>query len=846
MLIRKLPLQEIMSVSQTPAEIYRIMDHSDGTDSTIFYNVYVTVDMTLAMQRDAYNLSVVAKEVKEDKALIPTKVSSAKKWNKATKSLERSVRALAEISSKNVITQKMVDLTSYVSNDLTNFRLGTVPTRAQANSISSQSSLVTLVDPFTASESLISRPTTPGVISPVSSIDSSLQLSTTVNQGIQAPSPPQATFSLSAVSQKIDPASITVSSVRSLGNTASKSLVSNAINLVMSPAVNLPRMPVFRVAPQKKLIKFTLQVKKKRMTRASSFQLILELEDTNGVPVDDLKLEIPHAKIYNTFVTPSSAPSIEAEYIKPGVISVRTAAPKDKKARVLKVFRRLSAPTSGGTDFGTPWSEVFRCDITDNNENIFKDHIATSRPVMYRAVVYGENFKPSEKFSSTVVLPLPQFKAKQTGSLTAIPALSLSGKNVFVEVKVKDIPNDVVSIMVRRYNLTNDSFADKKSSKGPGFVYIGSNPARQTVSTVSIGPEGAVTFRDIATRNGKTYSYVPIGITKVGKQIVGSSAILEIPLSPSRAQVSIDVGSPKLVSSNLDSMEVEFKLSAKFTDFGFSEVRRNLSAGGQKDLFDRNLLEDRDKFEKLISFLVERRNSKTGEEESFGVITGESFSDNAQLRKSSNVKNLLPGEEYTYTFTALLNTPETLFPELAKKDTDVQTLLSFSRKVAKFQNNLSLIRATLKSTSRQKDVTKPSPLEPSDPLVTGRTSVQQSIEFRVPTKTTGKNSFRVEKYRGFNRIVWYAEDVDNIDHFKIFVVSSGGRVLIDTVHCDDASSEFYYRHYQKGFGVNFRYVVQPVDLSYENMSPIQSSTIKAVTIEKFIGISSLTSKIKRL
>lgn len=846
MLIRTLPLQEIISASQTPAEIYLITDRRDGSDSTIFYNVYVTVDMAAAMQRDAYNLSVVAKEVKEEATFIPTKVSSAKKWNKATRSLERSVRALAEASSKNIITQKMVDLTSYVSNDLTNFRTDAIPTRAQLNSISSQSSLVTLTDPFTASEQLINRPTTPGVMSPVSNISSNPQLSTSVNQGIQAPSPPQATFSLLAVSQKIDPASITVSSVRNLGNTASRSLVSSAINLVMSPAVSLQRMPVFRVTPQKKVIRFTLQVKKNRMTRASSFQLMLELEDANGVPVDDLEIEIPHAKIYNTFVTPSTAPNLEAEYIKPGVISVRTTAPKDKKARVLKVFRRLSAPASGGTDFGTPWSEVFRCDITDNNENIFKDRITTSRPVMYRAVVYGENFKPSEKFSSTVVLPLPQFKAQQTGSLTAVPTLSLSGRNTFVEVRVKDIPNDVVSIMVRRYNLTNNSLADKKSSKGSGFVYIGSNSDRQTVSSVLVGPEGTVTFRDIVAKSGKTYSYVPVGVTKAGKQIVGSSAILEIPLSPSRAQVSIDVGSPKLVSSNLDSIEVEFNLSAKFTDFGFSEIRKNLSAGGQKDLFDRNLLEDRDKFEKLISFLVERRNSKTGEEESFGVITGESFLDNAQLRRSNNVKNLLPGEEYTYTFTALLNTPETLFPELVKNDVDVKTLLSFSRKVAKFQNNLSLIKATLKSTSRQKDVTKPSPLEPSDPLITGRTSVQQSIEFRTPTKAAGKNSFRVEKYRGFNRIVWYAEDVDNIDHFKIFVVSSGGRVLIDTVHCDTASSEFYYRHYQEGYGVNFRYVVQPVDLSYENMTPIQSSTIKAVTIERSTGISSLTSRIKRL
>ena len=307
--------------------------------------------MTLAMQRNAYNLSVLAKETKESTTPIPTKVSSAKKWNKATKSLERSVRAMAGLSSENIITQKVVDLTSYFSNDLTNLQLGAVPTRTQINSISSQSSLVALTDPFTVSESLISQPTTPGVMSPIPSIGLNSSLSTTVNQGVQVPSPSQATFSLSAISQKVDPAAVTISSVRGLGNTASRSLVTNAISLVMSPAVSLPRMPVFRVTPQKKVIKFTLQVRKKRMTRASSFQLVLELEDENGVKVDDLELEIPHAKIYNTFVTPSTAPSLEAEYIKPGVVSVRTSAPQDKKAKVLKVFRRLSAPTSGGASF---------------------------------------------------------------------------------------------------------------------------------------------------------------------------------------------------------------------------------------------------------------------------------------------------------------------------------------------------------------------------------------------------------------------------------------------------------------------------------------------------------------
>lgn len=853
MLIRSLPLQEIISVSQTPAEIITVLSRrgiSDGSADTILYKIYVTVDVDAAIQRNAYNLQVKAREKNDEKSVIPSRVVSASKWNKATKSLERNVRTLSLAAFNEVIASRTIDITQFISNDLANLIPGSTPTRVQLNSLAARSSIVALNDPFTLSEPLITRPSTPGVVSspsPVVNRDRSFRApSTTVSQGNRTATFSPSSFSRTAISQKIDPAAVTVSSIKGLGNTMPSPLLTDAINMVLSPSTTLPTMPTFRVVSRKETISFTIQVKKNRMTKASSFQLEMELEDSNGVKVDDLTVEIPHAKIYNTYITPRSAPSLEAEYIKPGTVSVRVAAPKDKKAKTLKVFRRTSAPVSGGTDFGTQWIEVFKSSVNDSNENVFKDQIATSRPVMYRAVVYGENFKPSEKFSSTVVLPISEFKALQTGSLTAIPELGFKGRNTFTKVTVKDIPDDVVTVMVRRFNLTNSSISERKASRGSGFVYIGSSPNRQTVSTEDIGSDGAVTFRDNTAKSGKAYSYVPVGITKSGKQILGSSAVMEIPLSPSRAQVSIDVGSPKTISSSAESLEVEFSLSARFTDFGFSEVRKSLSAGSQKELFDRNLLEDRDKFEKLISFLVERRNSKTGEEESFGVVTGEVFSDSPQSRSRSNVKNLVPGDEYTYTFTALLSTPETLFPQLSRKEVDVGTLLTFSRKVAKFQNNLALVKSTLKSTSRQKDFTKPSPLEPNDPLVAGRTNVQQTVEFRAPTVVSNRRTFRVEKYRGFNRLVWYTENVDKIDHFKIFVASSGGKVLIDTIHCDDSSSEFYYRHYHKDYGVNFRYVVEPVDLSYKSMSVIQSDTIKAADVARSLGVFPTDLKVKRL
>ena len=51
------------------------------------------------------------------------------------------------------------------------------------------------------------------------------------------------------------------------------------------------------------------------MANASSFYLRLELEDARGVKVASDDVVVPHARILNTFLTPRSAPTLEAEYV---------------------------------------------------------------------------------------------------------------------------------------------------------------------------------------------------------------------------------------------------------------------------------------------------------------------------------------------------------------------------------------------------------------------------------------------------------------------------------------------------------------------------------------------------
>ena len=834
--------QDIVTFPDYPAEIIGLREHEEGSQ-TIIYRFTVTVDVNAVIENDSYNL--VAKVYKEKpKPKIPKrKVSSSKKWRKRTKRAERNVRRAVKAEAEKVLAHRSVDLTKYISNDLTNARRSSL-TRRQSNSLASLSKIVKPNDPFSKNVKCSYSPSVSTVFKK-SPKKKKKGLSTTVEQNVRVSTPVSSKFSVAALKTKKDPASITAKTMPTFSSLLPKPLAKMASSFVFTPPTSLKSVPLVKISPRKKEISFVLKVKRSRLVDTSSFYLQLELENKKGVKVDQESKVVPHARILNNFVTPRRPPTLEAEYVKAGTISVKVKPPRDRMAKSMKVFRRLSAPVEGGTDAGSPWEIVFNSDISSTSEVVFRDSIATSRPVLYRAVSYGENSKPSESFSSTVVLPLAQFKREQSGALTAVPSLASSGSNTFCTVKVKDIPDDVVSIMLRRYDLTTSSDADRKASKGAGFKYVGRTPTDQVVSAIGLGPESTVEFIDESSKRGRTYSFVPVGVTKSGKQITGSSAIIEIPISPSRSQVLLRVTSPTVESPGSAAITVGFDITAKFTEFGFTEIKRALDASGQKSLFDSSLLQDRDKFESLINVLVERRNSKTGEEESLGVFQVGEFVDSPEVRREKNVKTLEPGVEYTYTFTALLESAETLFPTLKRKEIDIRTLQNFSRKVSKFQNPLSLSRATLQSTQRQFDKTKPSRLEPTDPIIAGRTDVQVIKEFRVPLPEKQDDTLRVEKYKKFNRVVWRMSGAETVDHFKIYVASSGGRVLIDTVHCDDTTSEFYYRHYDKDYDTNFQYVIQPIDLSYRELKPIYARTIKPASIYRRFGLPS-TTKIRRL
>ncbi len=478
--------------------------------------------------------------------------------------------------------------------------------------------------------------------------------------------------------------------------------------------------------------------------------------------------------------------------------------------------------------------------IADDDEVRFKDTVASPRPIMYRALCYGENMRPSEDFSSSILLPLPEVKLPQTSALSAVGMIIKNG--AVITITVSDFPDDAVSIMVRRYDLTTSSTSAKKAGTGPGFVYVGKTSEDKTQFVIG-DEDNSVIFVDQSHTIGHTYRYVPIATTMRGKEIIGTDALIEIPASAGD-DAKIDMSTPTpIVSVKDQTAAVTFELSAEFTDFGFGEIKASLQSGDQSSLFSVDLEDERSKFADLINFLVERENFVTGEVESFGVNEIGTFEDNITTQETNNVKPLELGIRYGYRVTALIRSAESMFPKLSSSEENSATLAKFKRSVAKFRNPLALRKATLQSTARQSDITAPSRVEPVDPFLAGRTTVQQRVEVAVPIPQQKGHQVRSED-RGTNVLIsWsYFGLISKIDHFQVFICWNGGKQMLGTIHADAATSNFSFRHFTKGFAVTYFYEIHAIKLDYKLRSKIRSANIVPTNFNKMIKQQSSASK----
>lgn len=807
-----------------------------GLEDTVFYyEVEMEVDLQKCISNDCLVIEVDILPKRPEPVLQrkPSLFGSARSFTRSTKRMEKGLRAKKKKNEGRVISRKRVDITNYVSNSvaklITNRKKISRPAAAsrvaiQSSGVSSGKSPVISSSPLAAKQLIIGK-------SPIASSLQSQPVPTSISQRTFTP---LSSFSTSLLSSRKDPAQIAKIPVKSLP----VAIGEKAQSFKFTPVLASKAMPMYRIFSRKKTIKFRMGVRAGALKSNTTFCLRATVKNDKKVKLQEVWTTIQHSKLLNDFLTPTQEPQIEVSAIKAGIISVGVKQ-IDPKAKSVRVFRRTAPAETGGSDAGSPWTEIIETPLLNTDDELrFKDEFATSRTVIYRAIALGENMRSAEDFGSAILLPLKELKQSQTTALCVVCRVANNGQAV--KATVSDIPNDAVAVMIRRYDLTTSSYSRFQAGVNSGYKYVGATPGEQVQH---ISGDESVGFLDKEVKLGNDYRYVPVAITRRGKEIIGTDALIEIPSSlDDEDKIQLTTPKPVLIVKN-QLAAVSFNLAAEFTPFGFGEIKTTLSAAGQESLFDKDLFNERGLFAELISFLIERENFVTGEVESFGVYKAGPFEDTIDVQLEKNVAPLQTGVRYGYRVTALVRSPESLFPKLVSSEQDSATLLNFKRSVAKFRGPLSLRKSTLQSTVRQSNPTAPSKIEPVNPFLAGRTNVVSRVEVSIPVpKRPGYKV--ISENRGENRLVkWtYYGDLAKIDHFQVFASSNGGKKLLGTIHADTASANFMFRHFTSGYSVPYFYSVEAIRLDYKPGWKRRSSIIKPKSFEKKIKPGSRSSK----
>ena len=806
MLIRPIITTPIITIPEKYVEMIDVTGETGSREFT--YKFTFSLNVTQALNKNALFLEIDLLSKKPDPPQARPAAVLPKSFRGSTKVLERTSQSLLAALMASRFAFSRSDITDVIPN-------------STASSIASgkKAFVVPLV-----------RPTIPVLNTSLFALPMSSSLPRKTNVSLSK-------VSHSFISTQRDPAqmvSIKNSPPASL-SFLKKADALRAQKVMFRPPKKIIAPKRFTVFSTKSSISRKIVLSEAVLGSKSKFYLRVKLKSNKGVTLSTTAVWCPHAKILNDFLTPTIPPELFVSQPSSGEMSVGISQ-IDPKATRVKLFRRIApSPSSKGSE----WKLILDQDLeVGEGDTRFRDPIASPNAIMYRALCLGTNSRSAEKFTSRVITPRKEIQVNYQGKGSATARL----ESTSIVVKVTDFPENAVSAGVRRYNLTTNSYSEFQAQKATGYIQVGATFEAQIQEITS--QDDTLSFVDTPVSGstpllpGSIYKYVPVTYTLYGKEVIGKPAIIDFVSSESdNAKVALTVGAGRLASSKT-GQSVSFTLAGAFTEFGFEEVEAVLSNANQAALFTGDISSNRSKFSSLITFLVERQNIKTGEVESFGVQESGPFTDNQESQQAKNIKPLESGTRYAYTVTACIRPAETLFPTIAAPEANATTLMAFTRSIQKFRGPMQLRKSTLASTARQTDSSAPSALEPSNPMLAGKTSIQSTVEIAIPGTVSKGSAASIEKRMTHTLIKWiYVGDVKSIDHFQVFLVADGGFELLGTVHADFSSSNFSFRHFLAEdviYESKYFYEVKAIGLNFKEGQKMRT---QSAVQQSFGGIS---------
>lgn len=525
--------------------------------------------------------------------------------------------------------------------------------------------------------------------------------------------------------------------------------------------------------------------------------IAFDLLNEGGICVQTIQESIDVLKYLEAFYTPRKAPIVKfARFETSGKANIQIKQ-QDKRAVSVKIYRKdFSYVNNDPTTYQLVTQHEIPCD--GSFETIPID-VSPSFTNIFRVVSVGKNDAMSPEFTNIVVNPTKTIRRRTHVSMTS--RIVENGVNI----DVSDVPFDVVSIAVLRKDRT---VRGKFEFIGDEIVQV--TPENQTV---------VYTITDTTVKKSHVYEYICRLFFKNGSAVDAGVEFVDYqPL----VQNFVDTRIENLeVSRAIDNLDVSFKISTVVNETNADSIKSLLEKQGLYDLFEQDVLKERDKLQKLIAHQIHRVDLTDGTKENFGIITGEKFSD-SQFRLINAVRPLQLGHAYRYEVSALLRSPETMFEDYVKTSIDESTKKSFSFKPSKFLHPITLRLGNLATPQTLQEHYSQSQLSFGNVgnVVKTEVSFTDNIINIIDASADAFDS-------GTHLVKWaISGDPQKVDHFLIMKEFLNQRSVVGKCHAvnETTSFRFFYELTSADMG-EVEYIIIPVFDNYDVGTEIKTNKV---------------------
>ena len=308
-----------------------------------------------------------------------------------------------------------------------------------------------------------------------------------------------------------------------------------------------------------------------------------------------------------------------------------------------------------------------------------------------------------------------------------------------------------------------------------------------------------ITLVDPDAKNDRIYEYRCVLIYEDGvTEVANNNLILEF----NRAQtnvVNLLVSEPEL-TKNSQVIDVKMTLQKDIILNDHDVIKNFLSEQGLDEQYIDEIYNSREKLQNLFFTRVVRQNLATGEEEDFGALKTNDFSD-FKLGKVKNVKPLESGGMYRYVFYTHARSTETMldsvvrtveqtnvYTTVKKKDNSIFNPSEYSYSPAKWRHPVVLKHGNLVTNDTLKK--NYSKNEFTLGTLVDITYVDVSLNESRPN-IVKVNATVLDEYS--NILTWEVDgNTEKIDHFIVSVEISGIKDIVGKAHNIDNNGRYIF------------------------------------------------------